>query len=74
MMKVIEETWSEELNKLIAFIKRNGATQEELTLLSVISIIDEGMRELSTHKDVGVRVYQIYFDIEEYLKQEDGGT
>lgn len=73
MAKEIRETWSEELNGLIDTLKEGGPSEEELCLMGVIAIMDETFRAFANcpgHQDA---VFQTYFEIEEYLRQEGVG-
>lgn len=71
-VREIRETWSPKLNDLIKTLKDGGPSNEELTLMSIIAIMDETMRELS-RTQYHAPIFQTYNEIEAYIESEGVG-
>jgi len=58
------------MNSLCKTLIEGGPSEEEITLLCVLSIMDETMRVLAETPAYGKAVMHTYNEIEEYLDKE----
>lgn len=68
---IIEKFWTPNLNQLCKVIIDGGPTEEEISLLCVLAIMDETMRNLAmTPGPYSQSVMQTYHEVELYLRKE----
>jgi len=65
--------FSAELEELKDLLQQAGPTPEELCLLSIISLMDEALQDLSRDKFGRPRINMLYEDIDHYIQTEGLG-